>query len=172
MSPCLSRPTAGDPPTSRTMDSTWRWFGLAISSFFSHASESPRRRAAASGCGTSSASSEYTRLLGLHAAEHVLHHADGDAAIFLLQLAAAFPGETRPQARSRLPVASTSTPSKSVGPFTSWMVSRLLSRNCMVRDSGSWIGVSDATCVARTLSSLSASMPTTLRGLAGHDAPV
>ena len=41
------------------------------------------------------------------------------------------------------------------------MVSRLLSRNCIVRDSGNWIGDSVATCVARELSSLSAPMPTT-----------
>ena len=33
----------------------------------------------------------------------------------------------------------------------------------MVRDSGSWIGVSEATCVARTLISLSGFMPTTVR---------
>ena len=42
------------------MDSTWRWLGLAASSFFTQSSDSPSRRAAASGCGTSSASSEYT----------------------------------------------------------------------------------------------------------------
>jgi len=60
-----------------------------------------------------------------------------------------------------LPLSSASTPSKSVGPFTSRMVSRLLSRNCMVRDSGNWIGVTEATSVARTLISLSGFMPTT-----------
>ncbi len=31
----------------------------------------------------------------------------------------------------------------------------------MVRDSGNWMGDSDATCVARVLSSLSGPMPTT-----------
>ena len=101
MSPCFSRPTAGDPPTRRTMDNTWRWFGLASSNLRSQASGKPEAARGGQRLRHELGFERVQRLFRLHAPEHVRHDADGHAAVFLLQLAAALPGEARPQADDR-----------------------------------------------------------------------
>ena len=116
MSPCLSRPTAGDPPTRRTMDNTWRWFGLASSSLRSQASgqaEPPRR------------GQRLRHQLGLEREQRTASPARGGACParrrwrrrdFPAAARGRFPRRSSTTGRGRCPRSSVSAPSKSRGP--------------------------------------------------------
>ena len=91
-SPCFERPTAGEPPTSRydgehlaLIGTRQLEFAQPIESGQSEAARGGQRLRREFGL------EREHRFLALHAAEHVLHDADGDAAILLLQLAALLP---------------------------------------------------------------------------------
>ena len=106
----------------------------------------PRRLALASGNCTNSASSERSAR-SPRASSSTSVTSPADTPMLFCSVA-------RPASKAKLdhkpstrPRASASTPSKSLGPLTSWMVSRLASRNRRVRDKGRFRASMDDTLV-------------------------
>ena len=165
-SPSRSTSAAGEPATRRATLKAWRCAPSSDSRLRTHSSGSPRLRAAEIGTASNSTSSEYngrpSRAVSIEFHDEVDRH----AAIDLHHVAAALGREARPE-RPHATVAPTTTPSKSTGGLTSVATSRLASRNCSVRDRGSFTSSIEATVVAIERTRESLPRPTTVTASPG-----
>ena len=147
----------------RTIDSTCRRAGLCWSILSIHVSGNPSLRAAESGSGSISASSERS-VFALRTVLTASTTSSAGMPRLTCTVSRALSVAKLDHSARTSPVGSVTTPSKSVGGFTSVATSMFASRNCSVRDSGNEIASSDATTVDCDRTRESGPRPTTVTG--------